>query len=113
MGSPARLAVVSAAIACATAAGSARATSALKGTYRVALAKQELAGAAAVGLLADNDVGTWRLTIGQGRWLLRQTGGIYGNTLDKGTFTARGRTLAFTFASGYGYHHRQFLGSAR
>jgi hypothetical protein len=114
MSGRARLAVVLGVIASAVQAGSAAlATTSLQGTYRVTLAKRELAGAAAVGLLADNDLGTWTLTIGNGRWTLRQSGGIYGNTLDKGTFAARGRTLAFTLASGYGYHHRQFLGSAR
>ena len=100
----ARLAVVLGVVASAVQAGPAPATTSLQGTYRVTLAKGDLAGAAAVGLLADNDLGSWTL---------RQSGGIYGNTLDKGTFTARGRTLAFILASGYGYHHRQFLGSAR
>ena len=109
----ARLAVVLGVVASAVQAGPAPATTSLQGTYRVTLAKGDLAGAAAVGLLADNDLGSWTLTIGHGRWTLRQSGGIYGNTLDKGTFTARGRTLAFILASGYGYHHRQFLGSAR
>jgi hypothetical protein len=113
MDGSARRAVVLAAIAYVAVAGSARATNALQGAYRVTLDRQELAGAAAVGLLADNDVGTWTLTIGHGRWTLRQSGGIYGNTLDKGTVVAHGRTLAFTLASGYGYQHRQFLGSAR
>ena len=113
MDGPARRAVVLAAIAVVAVVGSARAANPLSGIYRVTLDKEELAGAAAVGLLADNDIGTWTLTIGHGRWALRQSGGIYGNTLDKGTFTARGRTLAFILASGYGYHHRQFLGSAR
>jgi hypothetical protein len=101
------------AIASVVQAGSAPATTSLRGSYRVTLAKRDLAGAAAVGVLADNDLGTWTLTIGHGRWALRQTGGLYGNTVDKGTFAARGRTLALTLASGYGYHHRQFLGSAR
>jgi hypothetical protein len=108
-----RLALVLGAIAFAVPPGSAPAATSLQGTYRVTLAKRDLGAAGAVGLLADNDVGTWTLTIGHGRWEVRQNGGIYGNTLDKGTFTARGRTLAFTLASGYGYHHRQFLGSAR
>jgi hypothetical protein len=105
--------VVAAIVAGATFAAAASSTDALHGRYRVTLRQRDLGGAAAVGLLAENDLGTWTLTIAGSRWTLRQSHGIYGDTIDQGTFAVAGERAAFTLTSGYGFRHHQFLGMTR
>jgi hypothetical protein len=101
-------AVVVAALAALAAPAAPR--SGIDGTYRVRLAAADLRSASAEGLTAADDVGTWTVTFGGGRWTLRQAHGAYGNSLDRGTVTLAGARAIFTLSSADGFPHHEYLG---
>jgi hypothetical protein len=105
-------------VAVAVAAGSVLAPSgaaagSLSGTYRVTLAPRDLVRVGASAHEVGWDTGTWTLTLGHGRWTLRQANGRYGNALDRGVVALDGSRAAFTMTSADGYRHGEFVGTVR
>jgi hypothetical protein len=84
-----------------------------QGTYRVTLGARDLVRVGASAREAGWARGTWTLTLAGRRWTLRQTNGVNGNTLDRGTIEVVAAGAAFTLRSADGFVHNEDVGTLR
>jgi hypothetical protein len=84
-----------------------------QGTYRVTLDARDLVRAGASAREAGWARGTWTLTLAGHNWTLRQTRGVNGNTLDRGTIAVVAAGAAFTLRSADGFAHNEDVGTLR
>ena len=82
-----------------------------QGAYRATLSMAELRAAGASAREAGWDAGTWTLTLAGSRWTLRQSGGRYGDAVDRGTVAVSGARAAFTLRSADGFPHNEDVGT--
>ena len=80
---------------------------ALHGSFGVTLSAADLARVGASPREASWGTGSWTLTVTGDRWTLRQSGGLYGNAVDRGTIGAGGR---FVVRLVDGFNHNEDLG---
>jgi hypothetical protein len=81
---------------------------ALHGTFGVTLSPADLVHAGASAREASWGSGSWTLTVAGSRWTLRQSGGRFGNAVDKGTVDGKG---TFTVRLVDGFHHNEDVGT--
>jgi len=104
---------VAALVAACALAGSASSSTGFDGTYRATISGADLRAVGTPVDIAVADAGTWRLVVANGRWTLRQSGGLYGNAVDRGDVTVAGPVAKFTLRSSDGHRHHVFGGALR
>lgn len=80
---------------------------ALHGLFGVTLSAADLAHVGASPREAAWGTGSWTLAVRGGRWTLRQSRGLYGNAVDRGTVSGEGR---FVVRLVDGFPHNEDLG---
>jgi hypothetical protein len=93
--------------------GSAASATGFDGSYRAAVSAADLRAVGTPVDIAREDAGTWTLTLGHGRWSLRQAGGPDGNAVDRGDVTVAGAIAKFTLRTSDGHPHHVYDGALR
>jgi len=85
----------------------------LRGTYRALVTARSLRAVGVPAQEATFDAGTWTLTLGPGRWTMRQAGGPYGNAFAEGALKLSAGRALLTLERIDGVPHHEFAGAVR
>jgi hypothetical protein len=104
---------VAALVAAGALSGSASPATGFDGSYKVTISAADLRAVGTPADIALVDAGSWRLVVADGRWTLRQSGGPFGNAVDRGDVVVSGPLAKFTLRSSDGHPHHVYDGALR
>ena len=93
--------------------GPAASSTGFDGTYRATISAIDLRAVGTPADVAVVDAGIGRLVVADGHWTLIQSGGLYGNAVDRGDVTVVGAVARFTLRSSDGHPRGLYAGALR